>query len=176
MYEPVSGSITIHEKSGVEAGLTPAFRRLFAYVPQGNLLLQGSIREAVTFAAGKDTDAAAGGDDAIWTALRTACADGFVRELDSALDTELGERGAGLSEGQMQRIAIARALYCGAPILLLDEATSALDEKTEQQLLANLRRMTNLTVLFVTHRRSSAAICDQQINMANDMASKDDSQ
>ena len=65
----------------------------------------------------------------------------------------------------MQRIAIARALYSGAPVLLLDEATSALDEKTEQRLLENLRDMTDLTVLFVTHRRSSAAICDKQIDM-----------
>lgn len=177
MYEPVSGRITIHQKDGEAKELTPAFRRLFAYVPQENLLLQGSIRNAVSFASGTDyggKDETSADDRSIWRALRTACAEDFVKDLELGLDTELGERGAGLSEGQMQRIAVARALYSGAPILLLDEATSALDEKTEQQLLENLRKMTDLTVLLVTHRKSSAEICDREIEMTNYMIRTED--
>jgi ATP-binding cassette subfamily B protein len=77
------------------------------------------------------------------------------------IDEELGERGSGLSEGQMQRLAIARALYADAPILLLDESTSALDEETEQRLLENLRSMTDKTVIFVTHRKAALSICDR---------------
>lgn len=77
------------------------------------------------------------------------------------MDTILGERGTGLSEGQMQRLAIARAIFSGSPILLLDEATSALDETTEKQLLENLRRLTDKTVITVTHRPAVLSICDR---------------
>ena len=93
-------------------------------------------------------------------ALRIACAEEFVSKLDHGVDTLLGERGAGLSEGQMQRLAIARAIYSGSPILLLDEATSALDIQKEKQLLENLRSMTDKTVVIVTHRPAALAICD----------------
>ena len=96
-------------------------------------------------------------------ALRIACADGFVGELEDGVDTLLGERGTGLSEGQMQRIAVARAIFSGSPILLLDEATSALDENTEKQMLQNLRQMTDKTVVIVTHRPAALEICDRVI-------------
>lgn len=138
--------------------LDGTYQRLFAYVPQGNHLMSGTIREIIAFA-----DKAAMNDDArISNAIRLACAD-FISELDDGLDTLLGERGVGLSEGQMQRIAIARAIFSDCPILMLDEATSALDEETEKKLLSNLRSLTDKTVLIVTHRPAVLSICDRVI-------------
>ena len=99
--------------------------------------------------------------------MQIACADDFVSELDSGIDTLLGERGTGLSEGQMQRIAIARAIFSESPILLLDEATSALDADTEKRLLQNLRSMTDKTVVIVTHRPAALEICDRVIDFTN---------
>lgn len=93
--------------------------------------------------------------------MKIACADDFIGELENGIDTLLGERGTGLSEGQMQRIAVARALFSDSPILLLDEATSALDEATEKRLLQNLRSMTDKTVVIVTHRPAALEICDR---------------
>lgn len=95
------------------------------------------------------------------------CADEFVSALENGIDTPLGERGCGLSEGQMQRIAIARAIFSERPILILDESTSALDETTEQKLLTNLRRMTDKTVLIITHRPAVLRICDREIKITN---------
>ena len=137
-----------------ERPLTAVHRGLFAYVPQGNRIFSGTVREALTFG-----DRAVA-DETIWQALDIAAAD-FVRELPDGLDAMLGERGVGLSEGQLQRLAIARAVLSRHPILLLDEATSALDEGTETRLLDNLRRMTDKTVLIVTHRPRVRAISDR---------------
>ena len=119
--------------------------------------MNGTIREVVSFAEPE----AASDDDRLRRALLIACADGFAGDLDMVL----GERGAGLSEGQMQRIAIARAVFSEAPILLLDEATSALDEATEKKLLVNLRNLTEKTVVIVTHRKAVMEICDRVIDM-----------
>lgn len=137
--------------------LTAKFHRLFAYVPQGNQLMSGTIREVVCFADKNGLH----DDERINNALKIACADEFVSELDDDVDTLLGERGTGLSEGQMQRIAIARAIYSKCPILLLDEATSALDEATERKVLENLKKMTDKTVVIVTHRPAALEICDR---------------
>lgn len=142
--------------------LNQDYRRLFAYVPQGNHLMSGTIREIITFF---DKEAMKE-EDRIWKALHIACADDFVQELALGLDTVLGERGLGLSEGQMQRIAIARAVFSDNPILMLDESTSALDEFTETRLLANLRDMTNKTVLIVTHRTAVLKICNKEIRFS----------
>lgn len=139
--------------------LTADYRRLFAYVPQGNHLMSGTIREIVAYW----DKATMQEEDRIWKTLRIACAEDFVKELTLGLDTLLGERGLGLSEGQMQRIAIARAIFSDNPILMLDESTSALDEETEEQLLCNLRAMTDKTVLIVTHRAAALKICDKEI-------------
>ncbi len=139
--------------------LTAEYRRLFAYVPQGNHLMSGTIREIVAYS----DPAAMFEEDRMWSALKIACAEDFVKELTLGLDTMLGERGSGLSEGQMQRIAIARALFSGNPILMLDESTSALDEQTEEQLLCNLRTMTDKTVLIVSHRTAALAICNKKL-------------
>lgn len=138
--------------------LTAGWRGLFSYVPQGNQLMSGTIREVVTFGKAADMEREAD----IRLALTIACA-GFVEELPEGIDTLLGERGAGLSEGQMQRIAIARAVFSDRPILLLDEATSALDEETEAKLLENLRAMTDKTVVIVTHRPAALDITDKII-------------
>ena len=134
-------------------------RSMFAYVPQGNQLMSGSIRDIITFSDKNRT-----GDEAgIHRALQIACADGFIAELEHGIDALLGERGLGLSEGQMQRLAIARAIYSDRPVLLLDEATSALDAGTEEAVLENLRSMTDKTVIIVTHRPAALKLCDRQI-------------
>lgn len=145
----------------VEIPLTSMWRGLFAYVPQGNQLMGGSIREIIAFG---DPEAMAQ-DIRLEYVLKISCADEFVMELENGIDTILGEHGAGLSEGQMQRIAIARALFSERPILILDEATSALDEITEQKLLENLRQLTDKTVLIITHRPAALQICDREIVM-----------
>ena len=157
VYQPDSGRRYFTDRSGRRCELSSAYRRLFAYVPQGNALMHGTIREVVSFAAPES----AYDQDRLTRALRIACADTFVSELERGLDTSLGERGAGLSEGQMQRLAIARAVFSGSPILLLDEATSALDSETEERLLQNLRSMTDKTVVIVTHRPAVLTICDR---------------
>ena len=156
MYLPDGGDLTIVNRDGSILPLTACYRRLFAYVPQGNQLMNGTIREIVSFA-----DEGAANERRINEALQIACAEEFISDLKDGINTLLGERGTGLSEGQMQRIAIARALYSKAPILLLDEATSALDAGTEERLLINLRDLTDKTVIIVTHRPAALAICDR---------------
>lgn len=119
--------------------------------------MSGTIRDVVAFAesSGKADDSA------VYSALKIACADEFVSELENGIDTRFGEQGKGLSEGQMQRIAIARAVYSDNPVLLLDEATSSLDEQTERRVIENLKNMTDKTVLIITHRPAALEICDR---------------
>jgi len=159
LYSLTGGECYLCDKSGRERPLTAEWRGLFAYVPQKNLLLSGKLRNAVAFSEGDESHK----DDEIWEALRVACAESFVRELPEGLDTLLGEQGAGLSEGQMQRIAIARAIFSKRPILMLDEATSALDENTEKRLLENLQAMTDRTVIIISHRPAAMDICNKQV-------------
>lgn len=147
LYPLDGGERYLEVAGGERIPLDSRFIRLFAYVPQGNQLISGTIRETVTFSDPK----LMAQDEKVFEALQIACADGFVREQPMGLDTPLGERGSGLSEGQMQRLSIARAVLSGLPILLLDEATSALDAATEEQLLRNLRSMTDRTVVIITH-------------------------
>lgn len=158
LYPLDQGTISLNKQMPLNA----SYRRLFAYVPQGNHLMSGTIGQIVAFLDGVGRDE----EDRIWKALHIACAKDFVKDLTLGLDTLLGEGGLGLSEGQMQRIAIARALYSDSPILMLDEATSGLDEEIEKQLLTNLRAMTDKTVLIVTHRSAVLAICDKEIMFA----------
>ncbi len=157
IYRLDNGERFLIKSDGKEFPLTAEYRRLFAYVPQGNQLMNGTIREIVAFA----DKVQAHDDNRINQALKIACADEFVSELEDGIDTLLGERGAGLSEGQMQRIAVARAIFSDSPVLLLDESTSALDETTEEKLLENLKRMTDKTVVIVTHRPAALQICDR---------------
>ena len=137
--------------------LTSEWRRLFSYVPQGNHLMSGTIRELVSFSDKRYMQ----DEKRIGKALEIACAKEFVDELENQMDTILGENGQGLSEGQMQRLAIARAVFSNNPILLLDEATSALDEATECKVLENLKNMTDKTVVIVTHRMKALDICNK---------------
>ena len=156
IYSPDSGERYFADKSGKLFSLDSSYRRLFAYVPQGNGLMSGTVREVVSLASPAD----ARDESRILHALEVACAKDFVLELKDGIDTVLGELGSGLSEGQMQRLAVARAVFSGCPVLLLDESTSALDAATEQQLLDNLRTMTDTTIVIVTHRKSALSICD----------------
>ena len=163
LYPLDSGERILRMKDAEDAEdavlLTASWRRLFAYVPQGNQLMSGTIREILTFRERKEMQE----EKRIWQALRIADAEGFVRAFPDGIDTVLGEHGMGLSEGQMQRIAIARAIFAGNPILLLDESTSALDEETERTILKNLQEMTDKTILIVTHRKAVLDICDREI-------------
>ena len=160
LYHPEKGSAYL-ETGSEKIPLEKARRSLFAYVPQGNHLMSGTIREVLCF--GDKTRMQ--DEDSMWKALRIACAEDFVKETEKGLDTKLGERGAGFSEGQIQRIAIARALFSSHPILILDEATSALDEDTEERLLETLRSQTDRTVIIVTHRKSVLKICNQEYHI-----------
>ena len=101
----------------------------------------------------------------MWDALRIACAD-FVREMPKGLDSQLGESGGGLSEGQVQRLAIARAVFSDRPVLLLDEATCSLDPDTERRVLQNLSALTDKTVIAVTHRPAALEVCDKRIEFS----------
>lgn len=160
VYRPDSGERYYTSAEGGRFDLTGSHRRLFAYVPQGNALMNGTIRDVVCFA---EPDAVRD-EKRLSEALKIACADEFVSELEQGVDTLLGERGTGLSEGQMQRLSIARAIFSASPVLLLDEATSALDAETEKRLLQNLREMTDKTVVIVTHRPAALTICDRVLD------------
>ncbi len=160
LYPLTGGQSYLENTDGSRMALTAEYRGLFAYVPQGNQLLSGTIRETVAFGDSQRMNQ----EEALWEALRIACADGFVAALPERLDTRLGEGGSGLSEGQLQRLAIARAVLSQRPVLLLDEATSALDGATEKRVLQNLRTMTDRTVLIITHREAALAVCDRRIH------------
>ncbi len=168
IYHPDAGECYIRTSNRTET-LSARYHRLFAYVPQGNKLMTGTVREAVAFAdKAKMQD-----DEKIAQALKIACADEFVSELEKGIDTLLGERGTGLSEGQMQRIAIARAIFSESPILILDEATSSLDAATEKKLLENLQKMTDKTVIIVTHRPAALTICDRVLKFTENGVEED---
>ena len=138
-------------------------RGLFAYVPQGNFLFSGTIYENLTYFC---SDLGEDAEEKIKSALSVACAE-FVWDLPQGLQTVLGEDGAGLSEGQTQRLAVARAILSNRPILLLDEATSALDSETEKRLLENIRSLRDKTCLIVTHRPAALAIADKVYTVEN---------
>lgn len=134
-------------------------RKMFSYVPQGNFLLSGSIRDNLTFINSDVTD------EEIKEAVRISCADQFVYDLPQQLDTVIGEHGIGLSEGQLQRLAIARSILSKSPIMLLDEATSALDEATELRFLKNLKEMQDKTCIIVSHKTAALEICNKHIKI-----------
>lgn len=131
----------------------------FAYVPQDNFLFAGSIRENVAFAAPDATD------DQVKRACEVACAWGFVEELPLGLDTMIGEHGQGLSQGQLQRLAIARAVCSGAPIMVLDEVTSALDDATEAAVLANIASLPGKTIFVAAHRAKAREFATRRLHV-----------
>lgn len=153
LNRPAGGSLTFNGEIPISA----AHRAMFAYVPQGNMILSGTIRENIAFGREKI------GEQDLIRAAKAAEIYDYIVSLPDGFDTLLAERGAGLSEGQIQRIAIARAIAADAPILLLDECSSALDEQTEQAVMKNLSAMTDKTVLFITHRDSVLASCNKRL-------------
>jgi ABC-type multidrug transport system fused ATPase/permease subunit len=151
--KPKGGSVEIYNGSRADV-VTPLHRCNLVYVPQGNTLLSGTIRDNLRLGKPAATD------DELWQVLHLVCAD-FVASLPKGLDTVCSESGAGLSEGQAQRIAIARALLRDRCIMLFDEATSAIDPDTERQLLQNILSDHRKTVIFITHRPAVIDYCNQ---------------
>ena len=156
LVKPKSGKAEIYH--GVSRAISPLTRCNLAYVPQGNTLLSGTVRDNLRLGRLSATD------EEMKEALRKSCAE-FLLDMPDGLDTVCGEQGSGLSEGQAQRIAIARALLRDCPVLLLDEATSALDPDTERQLLSNILSDKRRTVIFITHRLAVKDYCDQTLTV-----------
>lgn len=160
IISPVEGEIYA-ETQNKNYRLDKSMRGLFAYVPQGNMILSGTIKDNIRFS---NTNAA---DDEVITAAKIADMDGFVNQLPDGYDTVIGERGTGLSEGQIQRIAIARAILYDAPILLLDESTSALDENTEKNVLENIKSLKNKTCIIISHKKAAIKAADKVITLVD---------
>ena len=153
------GSITIYHHQG-ESKISEYTRQHFVFVPQGNTLMSGTIRYNLLLA---NPDVS---DEELRDVLHTAVAD-FVYQLPEGIDTELGEHGSGLSEGQSQRIAIARGLLRPGSVLLLDEISASLDEQTEQLLYQRLfTKYPQKTMIFITHRPKVSELCDEVLNLA----------
>ena len=136
-----------------------ATRSLFSYAPQGNFLLSGTLRENLTFTNPDATK------EEIRAALHASALDEYVATLPQGLDTVLLENGAGLSEGQAQRLSLARAILSGAPVLLLDEVTSALDAVTEKTVLERITALPGKTCIAVTHRPAALELADHIIEV-----------
>lgn len=163
----VQGMISFYNEAGEQEMANAGTRNYISYVPQGNTLFSGSIRENILM--GK-LDAS---EEEIWEALKLSSGFEFVKGLPKGLDTVIGERGHGLSEGQAQRIAIARAFIRKAPFLVLDEATSALDEQTELKVIEGLQQLEpRPTCLVITHRKSILAYCDREITIESKRVSE----
>mgnify|MGYP003292085489 CR=1 FL=1 len=160
VFKPNHGELFL-SMQGEKLTLDRSTRKLFAYVPQGNLLLSGSLRENLLIVRPEATEAE------ISEALYVSAMDEYLPQLPQGLDTVLGESGAGLSEGQAQRLAIARAVLGSAPILLLDECSSALDAETEQKVLTRLRALPGRTCIAVTHRPAAIELCDTKLEIAD---------
>ena len=153
---PNDGTAMLVDCNGDEIALGAATRRFFAYVPQGNSIFSGSIADNLRMVKEDATD------EELIEALKIACAYDFVMAIPEGINGKLGEKGRGLSEGQAQRIAIARAVLCDAPVLLLDEATSALDVATERKVLKNIiQQRPNKTCIVTTHRPSVLNMCQR---------------
>ncbi len=161
ILEPSRGNITINCEDGTSYETDASLRPLFAYVPQGNMVLSGTIRKNISFMS-DETD-----ESKIIEAAKAACIYDAIQELEDGFDTPLGEGGTGLSEGQLQRLSVARAIYSGAPIILLDEATSALDGATEKQMLSNIKALDNRTCIIISHKDGALAVSDKVLYIEN---------
>ena len=139
--------------------LDKSTRKLFAYVPQGNLLFSGTVRENLLIVKPEATE------EELRRAVYVSTMDEYLEQLPAGLDTILGENSAGLSEGQSQRLAIARAILGDAPILLLDEATSALDAGTEKLVLERIKSLPGKTCIVVTHRPAAVLLADWEMKI-----------
>lgn len=155
------GQMRIGNPGGASLEISPSTRCLFSYVPQGNTMFSGTIADNLRMVKTQATD------EEITEALKAACAWSFVSKLEQGINTKIGERGLGFSEGQNQRLSIARALLADAPVLLLDEATSALDMETEEAVLKNIiRRDPHRTVIVAAHRPSVFSMCTRVYRIA----------
>ena len=156
-----SGTITFSYKS-INDSINPKHRELISYVPQGNTLFSGSIEENLRYG---NTVASI---EEINEALTKSCAIDFINELDDGIKTVIGEKGLGISEGQAQRIAIARSFLRERPILILDEATSSLDPETEINVLKSIKHLSyKPTCIIITHRPSALNICNRIYKLSN---------
>ena len=160
VYPLDDGQIYANTQSGKKT-LDNTTRALFSYVPQVNMLFSGTLKDNVTFI----NDNASQSE--IDFALKVSCANEFIDKLPAGLDTVVGEHGIGLSEGQVQRIAIARAILVNSPVILLDEATSALDEMTERKVLDNLKALDDVTVIIISHKKAALSICNRVFEVEN---------
>lgn len=162
LIHPGKGEAVLIGSNGKEVGMNADIRHFFSYVPQGNTLLSGTIAENLRLAKEDATD------EEIIEALKIACAWDFVEKMEKGIQGMIGERGKGVSEGQAQRIAIARAVLRDAPIMLLDEATSALDVETERQVLRNIiQQRPNKACIISTHRPSVLSMCQRVYRVMN---------
>lgn len=155
LLKPDTGNITCFDGSGKILDASAATRNWFTYVPQGNTLFSGTIADNLR-SGDKEAD-----DEEMWAALNAAGAGEFVERLPNGIDTAVGEKAYGLSEGQAQRIAIARAILRKAPVIILDEATSALDIELEEKVLKNIRNIRPArTCIMITHRKTALGTCN----------------
>lgn len=163
IVRPKAGTLELYAEDGNAIAVSPSTRQFFAYVPQENTLFSGTIAENLRLIKSNATE------DEMYAALKLACADDFVRKLPMGLHSPVKEQGGGFSEGQLQRLSIARALLSDAPILLMDEATSALDMETEQQILHNIMSsQKGRTCIVTTHRPSVLKISHRVYSIRQD--------
>ncbi|MCD7807955.1 MAG: ABC transporter ATP-binding protein/permease [Erysipelotrichaceae bacterium] len=156
LVHPQEGKTVLYNKDGKPFDMNADLRQLFSYVPQGNTIIAGSVADNLRMVKEDATD------EEIIEALKIACAWPFVEKLENGIDEKIGEKGKGFSEGQAQRIAIARAVLRDAPVLLLDEATSALDTDLEKEVLHNIiKQRPNKTCIVSTHRPSVLSMCQR---------------
>ncbi len=156
----MTGDISFYNEKGETMQASPDARNFIAYVPQGNTLFSGTIKENILMGRKDATD------EEVQEALESSAAIDFIKDFPDGVDTVIGEKGVGISEGQAQRIAIARALVRKAPVLILDEATSSLDESTELRVLEGIRKWSPTpTCLLITHRRSVLQYCDKEVQI-----------
>lgn len=166
LVKPAFGKATL-SAGGVTAEISPATRKIFTYVPQEKAVFSGTVAEMLRLFSPNATD------EEIFAALKAACAYDFVAALPQGINTPLGERGAGFSEGQNQRLSIARAVLRKAPVLLLDEATSALDLETERTVLENITALCRgKTLIVMTHRESVLPLCDSVYQISGGKVSR----
>mgnify|MGYP002518564160 FL=1 len=157
LYTPSQGELFFDNSRSIDASVRP----MFSYVPQGNMIVSGTIKENITLFNSEIEE------EKIIKAAKIAEIYDLISSLPDGFETALTERGGGLSEGQIQRLAIARALLFDAPILLLDESTSALDRSTEIKILNNIKSLTDKTVLFITHRKTDNINPDKILRFEN---------
>ena len=156
VFKPQQGTIDICLENGKTIQASPDTRCMFSYVPQGNYLFSGTIRENILMINPNASD------EEVSQALKLSEIEDFIEKLPDGLDTVIGEKGLGISEGQAQRLAIARALISNAPIILLDEATSALDKNTEEKVLDNIKKLNKKTCIIITHKAAALEVCNRE--------------